>query len=214
MCLSSGASARLRDKPNGGQARFGIEGPCPPLPSRMACQKLLTRRSECFSTQAGRLDALETSRCLASFMPIGDERSTAESHPRGGGGSAFALPSRSASASRGPIVARLYTPNNCARHALGPGKIRMFRSSKLVATLVVLLCFSFAGQAETIQPRSREPTGAGHHYIVQPRSSRVTTRGRPRTGHVPSGGAGHSYAHSTFSQPTPIHGTFAAPRWW
>jgi hypothetical protein len=108
----------------------------------------------------------------------------------------------------------LIHPPMIARYALGPEKIRMFRSSKLVATLAVLLCFSFAGQAETIQHRSREPTGAGHHYIVQPRSSRVTTRGRPRTGHVPSGGAGHSYAHSTFSQPTPIHGTFAAPRWW
>ena len=56
-------------------------------------------------------------------------------------------------------------------------------------------------------PISRKPTGAGHHYIVQPRSSRVTTRGRPRTGHIPSGAAGHAYAHSTFSQPTPIHGT-------
>jgi phosphatidylserine/phosphatidylglycerophosphate/cardiolipin synthase-like enzyme len=48
----------------------------------------------------------------------------------------------------------------------------MFRSSKFVATLAVLLCFSFAGQAEPIQHRSREPTGAGHHYIVQPGSSR------------------------------------------
>jgi hypothetical protein len=201
-------------KRNRDQATFVIEKSRPPLPSRMARRKLLTRRSVCFSTKAGRLDAVETSKCLASFMPVGDERSTAESHPRCGGGSAFALPSRSASASRGAIVARSYTPNNCARHALGLGKIRMFRSSKLVATLVVLLCFSFVGQAETIQHRSREPTGAGHHYIVQPRSSRVTTRGRPRTGHVPSGGAGHSYAHRTFSQPTPIHGTFAAPRWW
>lgn len=97
-CLSSGASAWLRDKPNGGQARLGIEQSRPPLPSRMACQKLLTRRSVCFSTQAGRLDATpETSKCLASFMPVGDGRSTAvkpvESHPRCGGGPAFALPS-------------------------------------------------------------------------------------------------------------------------
>ena len=121
---------------------------------------------------------------------------------------------RSASASGGAIVARSYTPNDCARYALGPGKIRMFQSSKLVATVAILLCFSFAGQAETIQHRSHEPTGAGHHYIVQPRSSRVTTRGHPRTRQAPSGAAGHSYAHSTFSQPTAIHGTFAAPRWW
>jgi Domain of unknown function (DUF6531) len=34
-----------------------------------------------------------SSKCLASFMPVGDERSTPESHPRCGGGFAFALPS-------------------------------------------------------------------------------------------------------------------------
>ena len=34
----------------------------------------------------------------------------------------------------------------------------MFQSSKFIATLAVLLCFSFAGQAETIQHRSHEPT--------------------------------------------------------
>src|SRR5208282_3788089 len=42
----------------------------------------------------------------------------------------------------------------------------------------------------------------------------ATTRGHPRTGHIPSGAAGHNYAHSTFHHPTPIHGTLAAPRWW
>jgi hypothetical protein len=66
---------------------------------------------------------------------------------------------------------------------------RRLRSSNFVASLAVFLCFSFAGQAEAIQHQSRESTGAGHHhYIVQPRSSRVTTRGRLRTGHAPSGG--------------------------
>ena len=201
-------------KRNRDQATFVIEKSRQPFPSRMACQKSLTRRSVCFSTKAGRLDALKTSKCLTSFMPVGDERSTAESHPRCGGSSAFALPSEA------PLPAeerlwRGHTPRIIAldTHSVRE-RFRMFQSSKFIATLAVLLCFSSAGQAETIQHRSREPTGAGHHYIVQPRSSRVTTRGRPRTGHVPSGGDGHSYAHSTFSQPTPIHGTFAAPRWW
>jgi hypothetical protein len=78
-------------KRNRDQATFVIEKSRPPLPSRMACQKLLTRRSVGFSTKAGRLDALKTSKCLASFTPAGDERSTAESHPRCGGSSAFAL---------------------------------------------------------------------------------------------------------------------------
>jgi hypothetical protein len=54
--------------------------------------KNLTGRSASFSTKAGRLHAPETSKCLASFMPVGDERSTVESHPRCGGGSAFVLP--------------------------------------------------------------------------------------------------------------------------
>ena len=92
----------------------------------MACQKLLTRRSVCFSTQAGRLDATpETSKCLASFMPVGDERSTVEPHPRCGGGSAFALPfgcgttpSGDASSGRASTLRMIG-----ARHALGPGKI-------------------------------------------------------------------------------------------
>jgi hypothetical protein len=90
----------------------------------------------------------------------------------------------------------------------------MFRTPKLLATFAVVISFSRPGQAQTTQRPFAAQTGAGHHYIVQPRSSGVTTRGLPRTGHIPSGAAGHSYAHSTFGQPTPIHGTFAAPRWW
>jgi hypothetical protein len=140
-----------------GQARFGVEESRQPLPLRRACQKPLTRRSACFSTQAGRLHALRRHRNV--WLPL-------------------------------------------CRSAISI--IQLCRS------LAVLLCFSFAGQAEAIRHRSRESTDADHHYIFQPRSSRVTTRGRSRTGHPPSGGAGHSYAHSTFSQPTPIHGTFAA----
>jgi hypothetical protein len=65
----------------------------------------------------------------------------------------------------------------------------------------VVLCFSHAGQAQTIQHRSRQSTGEGHHYIVQPRSSRVTTRGLPRTGHIPSGAAGQHVAPSVSRPP-------------
>jgi hypothetical protein len=90
----------------------------------------------------------------------------------------------------------------------------MLRFSKFVATLAVLFLFSPSGQAQTLQSGSGGKTLAGHHYIVQPRSSRVTTRGHPRAGHIPSGAAGHSYARGTFHHPTPIHGTFAAPRGW
>jgi hypothetical protein len=120
-CLSSGASARLRDKPNGGQARFGIEESRPPLPLRMPCQKPLTRRSACFSTKAGRLDAPETSKCLASFM-----RSAMRDQP----------PS--------PI-----------RDVARCGKDSDVSIIQACRTFAVLVCFSFAGQAETIQQRSR-----------------------------------------------------------
>ena len=117
-------------------------------------KKPLTRRSPCFGTKVRRLDAPETSKCLASFMPVGDEGSTAESRPRCGGGSAFALPSEALL----PAEQRSWcsdTTNSCARYGLSAGRIRKFRSSKLVATLAVLLCFSFAGQAKTILHRSR-----------------------------------------------------------
>ena len=61
--------------------------------------------------KAGRVEAPEASKWLASFMPLGDERSTAESHPRCGGGFAFAPPSKAvlpAENDRGS-----YTTNNC-----------------------------------------------------------------------------------------------------
>ena len=89
----------------------------------------------------------------------------------------------------------------------------MSRSWRLLAALAAMCFWSTAGHAQSFQHRSGAQTGPGHHYIVQPRSSRVTTRGHPRTGHVSSGATRHSYAHATFNQPTPIHGTFAAPRW-
>lgn len=90
----------------------------------------------------------------------------------------------------------------------------MLRSSLVSAALAAVSFWSIAGHAQSIQHRPGKQTGPGHHYIVQPRSSRVTPRGHPRTGHIPSGAGGHSYARGTFNQPTPIHGTFAAPRWW
>ena len=90
----------------------------------------------------------------------------------------------------------------------------MFRSVTVFAALGATFFWSSAALAKEVPRQGGAKTGAGHHYIIQPRSSRVTTRGHARTGHVPSGAAGHSYAHSTFSQPTPIHGTFAAPRLW
>ena len=115
-----------------------------------------------------------------SFMPVGDERSTAESHPRCGGGCASALPPEA------PLPAeerswRALTPRMIAVDTLSvQGKISDVSDHPSLSR--PLQCCSVSllpGQAETIQHRSHEPTGAGHHYIVQPRSSRVTTRGHP-----------------------------------
>ena len=172
----------------------------------MACQKPLTRRSGV--SAPGRLDAPETSKCLASFMPVGDERSTVSPIPDV---AAACFCSTLQSALPAGAIGRALHPNNCARHALGPGKIRMFRSSKFVAPLQscsVSLCRT---SRDNSAPISRTDW-RGHHYIVQPRSSGDDTGPTDRARTI--GRGGHSYAHSTFSQPTAIHGTFAAPRWW
>jgi hypothetical protein len=161
--------------------------------------KNLTGRSARCSTKAGRLDAPETSKCLASFMPVGDQRSTAESHQRCGGGFAFALPSKAPL----PAEQRSWcsdTTNSCARYALGAGRIRMFRSSKLVAPL----------QSCSVSLLPDKPRQLSTDLATDWRRSslyRPAAQLRART--IRHGG--HSYAHS---QPTPIHGTFAAQRWW
>jgi hypothetical protein len=90
----------------------------------------------------------------------------------------------------------------------------MLRSSLIAAALTAASFGSIAGHAQSIQNRPVKQTAPGHHYIVQPRSSRVTPHGHRRTGQIPSGAPRHNYARGTFRQPTPIHGTFAAPRWW
>ena len=84
------------------------------------------------------------------------------------------------------------TTNSCARYGLSAGKIRRFGHPSLFATLAVLLCFSFAGQAETILHRSRDR--------LAPVIAISSSRAAQRTYHRHSR---HSYTHS---QPTSILG--------
>jgi hypothetical protein len=61
-------------------------------------------------------------------------------------------------------------------------------------------------------PKSRfaQSTAAGERWVPALGSNR-SRRGHRSSYHRP---AGHSYIHCMLSQPIPIHGTFAAQRWW
>ncbi len=88
----------------------------------------------------------------------------------------------------------------------------MKRTAKLlcVAAIWAPLFASLPADAQTASPSGVKPkTSASHIVPMHPHQLTLYPHGRPERRHP-----AHSYTRHPFNQPTPIHNTFMAPRYY
>ncbi len=80
---------------------------------------------------------------------------------------------------------------------------------RLVAIWALLLA-TLPAEAQTATPSGAKPKSSASHIVpMHPHQLTLYPHGRPERRHP-----AHSYTRHPFNQPTPIHNTFMAPRYY